>query len=180
MQVPSTVAVPEKGWGMACDSLDFVPAIAAGISLISVLFAWRSSTNSKNSAENSLKATREASIRQQMSLYLTEFGKLRDKEPKIIHDDYFYASCDWQLRSQLQILAGLLVSLVETMHQAEDLRTKTWLRFIGHLPGVLLDPEFTLEHYAATLWMKAEIVEHRSRARKRFPRMFPEFTSPGS
>jgi hypothetical protein len=117
------------------------------------------------SAGAALYSIREASdiasqdqVRQTVQLYLTTYREVEDKVGAAAFNHVeIYNHLNTEAKSEVQIVLGLLVNVVDAMYAAQDPRKGKWSKFIRGIPGPLADDNFDLTVYAAQPETKAAI-----------------------
>jgi hypothetical protein len=101
-------------------------------------------------ATQARKQVQTSEVRQSQQVYLGAYREARNKIDYAVMstvDAYNRASPNEQ--SQIQIVEGLLVSVVDTMYQTGDAHAPMWAEYIKSIPGPLVQSGFELEGFAA-------------------------------
>jgi hypothetical protein len=127
--------------------------------------AEKAALTAEKAAAATEKLALQDQLRQQMLAYMTEFARLVNDE-----DDPFSVNGYRQLKREgtkrrVEIVAGLLVGVIDLMYQREDPRVVEWAGYITGLPGPLAQ-DYPLETYATHPKTKAAIVRARDRAKE--------------
>lgn len=131
---------------------EYVAAFSTSMAAVAAAFSgW--------SAWNSNYAQAEYEMRQIMQSYITAYADVaKDDADAMNNVDVFLKS---RSQARIIILSGLLVTLIDSMHDIDDERAKVWARFIKKIPGPLVTPESCLEDYAKRKQTVSEIQEAR-------------------
>jgi hypothetical protein len=123
------------------DPVSVASAVIAFAALVAAGLSARSSMSSARYAKQS-------ALRDSMQLYLHFYLNAVESNPFIFSEDSYYKNPATAAKSQ--VIAGLLVGVIEQMIINKDIRLDRWKNFIAAIPGPLKDPgAFDLRDYAS-------------------------------
>lgn len=129
---------------MAADKWTVTATIA---SAVSALAATASIYLTVRYGHEQASITRQATLQQSLKAYTTQYQDILSKHPEGPSSIKNYVRLGGADRSAVQIVAGLLVQVVDEMYESKDPRWKAWSTYFASFPGPLFCG-YPLENYA--------------------------------
>ena len=116
--------------------------VATIASAVAAVAAYVTALNAEKQAEAS-------EVRQAIIAYTTLYTDLRNKvDYPAIANISDYNRSEPKIQSQIIVVDGLLVSVIDAMYRSNDARADQWAGFLKGIPGPLVQPNFDLDVYA--------------------------------
>lgn len=113
-------------------------------------------------------SSRESEKRQILQSYLTMYADVVSKiDGEVMSSVAGFTGADRKSQAIIEILGGMLVTVVDAMYETGDGRASAWVEFIEKIPGPLVKPGFCLENFAKTDQTMLKIEKARENVMKK-------------